>query len=50
MTDYMKAVDILTINVENKLIRKVERLEIERTEYQVLAAELAQIKKQLNMT
>ena len=45
VSEYWKAVDNLTINPENRLKRKVEKLEVERTEIQALALELEKIKK-----
>jgi hypothetical protein len=43
--EYMKAVDLLTINPENRLKRKVEKLEIEKSSYEDLAAEIAEIRR-----
>ena len=45
---YLIAVDNLTINEENRLKRKVEKLEVERSEIQALAFELEKVKKALN--
>ena len=44
----MKAVDNLTINEENRLKRKVEKLEVERSQIDALTHELQQIKKAIN--
>lgn len=45
--EYEKAIDALTINPENRLKRKVEKLEVEKTEYERLAAEIEAIKKKI---
>jgi hypothetical protein len=45
LTEFEKAIDALTINPENRLRRKVEKLEVERTEIQALALELEKVKK-----
>jgi hypothetical protein len=47
LEDYLKVVDLLTINEENRLKMRVEQLEIDKTDFQALAAEIAQIKKDL---
>ena len=46
--EYMKAVDNLTINPENRLRLKVEKLEVERSQIDALTFELQQIKKMIN--
>ena len=43
--EYMKGVDNLTINPENRLKRKVEKLEIEKGSYEDLAKEIAEIRR-----
>jgi hypothetical protein len=45
LEEYMKAVDNLTINPENRLRRKVEKLEVERSQIDALALELEKVKK-----
>jgi integrase len=47
--EYEKAIDNLTINDENRLKRKVEKLEIEKADYESLAAEIATIKKRMKL-
>jgi integrase len=47
LEDYLKAVDLLTINEENRLKLKVEKLEIEKTNFEALALDIAQIKEEL---
>ena len=47
LEEYMKAVDNLTINPENRLKRKVEKLEVEKTEIQALALELEKVKRMI---
>jgi hypothetical protein len=49
LAEYMKAVNLLTINEENRLRLKVEKLEVEKTEVQSLAAEIAMIKKKFKI-
>ncbi len=44
LSQYMKAVDNLTINEENRK-RKVEKLEVEKTQIEALALELEKVKK-----
>jgi integrase len=44
LEEYLKAVDALTINEENRLRRKVEVLTIERSEIQKFKAELDELK------
>lgn len=43
--EYIKAINLLTINPENRLKRKVEKLEIEKSSYEDLAAEIAEIRR-----
>jgi len=45
--EYTKAVNNLTINEENRLRMKVEKLEVEKTDYEALAADIASIKKRM---
>ena len=47
LTEYLKAVDNLTINEENRLKRKVERLEVEKTQFEKLAAQIAALEKKI---
>jgi integrase len=47
LQEYMKAVDLLTINEENKLRRKVEKLEVEKNSYDKLAAEIELLKRKV---
>ena len=46
-TEYEKAIDALTIDPANRLRKKVEKLEIERTYVDQLRIEIEQIKKSL---
>ena len=39
--EYMKAVDNLTINEENRLRKKVEKLEVEKSQFDRIAAQIA---------
>lgn len=50
LVSYMKAVDNLTINPENRLRRKVEKLEVEKSKLDTISYELQQIKKAMNLT
>ena len=43
LTEYLKAVDALTINPENRLKRKVEKLEVEKNQFERLAAKIASL-------
>lgn len=45
--EYMKALDSLTINEENRLKRKIEKMEIEKDKFEALAAEIQEIKKSI---
>ena len=45
--EYEKAINNLTINEENRLKARVEKLEVEKTQFQSLAAEIEMIKKKL---
>lgn len=45
--EYMKAVDNLTINPENRLRRKVEKLEVEKTQFDRLAAQIAALEDKI---
>ena len=47
--EYEKSVNSLTINEENRLRRKIQKLEVEKTDYDTLAAEVASIKKRLSL-
>jgi integrase len=45
--EYMKAADNLTINEENRLRKKVEKLEVEKNQFELLAAEIESLKKKI---
>jgi hypothetical protein len=45
LDDYLIAVDLLTINDEFRLRKRVEKLEIEKSEWQMLTADVAELKK-----
>ena len=49
LEDYLNAIDLLTINEENRLKRKVQKLEVEKTEYEALAADISRIKKKVKI-
>lgn len=48
LVEYMKAVDNLTINEENRLKRKVEKLEIEKNQFDKLAAQIRALEMKVN--
>ena len=43
----MKAVDNLTINQENRLRKKIEKLEVEKSQFDRLAAEIEALKRKI---
>lgn len=45
LSEYEKAIDALTINEENKLRRKVRKLEMERTQFDLLASKIQALEK-----
>ena len=47
LEEYMKAVDNLTINPENRLRRKVEKLEVEKTQFDRLAAQIEELRSKI---
>ena len=47
--EYEKALSDLTINEENRLRKKVEKLQVEKRDFNALAAEIALIKKQIKI-
>lgn len=49
LADYENAVDILTVNEENRLKRKVQNLEIQRSDFQAIAADIKLIKQNLRL-
>ena len=49
LEEYQKAINNLTINEENRLRLKVEKLEVEKSDYDALAADIASIKKRMNL-
>jgi len=49
LEEYEKAVDSLTINEEKRLKRKVEKLEVEKSQLDMLALELQKVKKAIAM-
>lgn len=47
LDEYTKAIDNLTINTENRLKRKVEKLEVEKNQFEALAAEIEVLKQKI---
>jgi integrase len=45
--EYFKALDLLTINPENRLRRKVEKLEVEKNQFERLAAKIASLEAKI---
>ena len=48
LEEYMKGVDLLTVEPTQRMARKIQTLEIERSQIDVLTLELAEIKKAMN--
>jgi hypothetical protein len=46
--EYEKAIDYLTIDPANRLRKKVEKLEIEKNQFDTLAAEIEALKMKIN--
>ena len=49
LTEYLKAVDLLTINEENRLKRKVEKLSSETDQIKIMREQIAQLQKQYSV-
>lgn len=49
LSEYLKVVDLLTFNEEFRLRQKIEKLEIEKAEFEALAADISQIKKKVGL-
>lgn len=49
LSEYLKVVDLLTLNEEFKLRQRIEKLEVEKTEFEALAADIARIKKKVKI-
>jgi integrase len=49
LEDYLRVIDLLTINEESRLKNKIEKLEIDKAEYEALAADIARIKKKVKL-
>ena len=47
LNEYLKAVDLLTINEENRLKRKVEKLEIERNRMDIMERQIADMQSKM---
>lgn len=45
--EYQKAIDALTIDPVNRLLKKVEKLEVEKSQFDMLAAEIDALKRKL---
>ncbi|MGC2429284.1 MAG: hypothetical protein WA421_19795 [Nitrososphaeraceae archaeon] len=50
MAEYLKAVDLLTINKENRLRRKVEILEVKADKIEELQQTINEVKSKLGLT
>jgi hypothetical protein len=49
LSEYLKVVDLLTLNQEYKLRQKIVNLEVEKTQFQALAADIEAIKKKIRI-
>lgn len=49
LAEYLKAVDLLTVNPENRLRRQVEQLTIKRDKLEELAAQMDELNKKLGL-
>jgi len=49
LTEYLKAVDLLTINEENRLKRKVEKLSSDADQIKMMREQITQLQKQYSM-
>jgi hypothetical protein len=49
LQDYLNVVDLLTINDENRLKRRIEKLEIEKSQFERLTADVQFIKKKFKI-
>jgi integrase len=47
LAEYMKAINNLTINEENRLKMKIEKLEVERSQFETLASKIEAIEKKI---
>ena len=47
--EYQKAIDALTIDPVNRLLKKVEKLEVEKSQIEALALELEKVKKAIKL-
>ena len=45
--EYEKAIDLLTIDPANRLRKKVEKLEVEKNQFDALAAEIEALKRKI---
>ena len=46
-SEYRKAINALTINEENRLLRRVERLEVEKNSFEQLRAQIAALEQKI---
>ena len=49
LEEYMKGVDLLTIDPTKRMARKIQSLEVERSQIQALALELEKVKRAVNL-
>jgi len=47
LSEYLKVVDLLTLNEEYKLRQKIEKLEVERSQFETLASKIDAIEKKI---
>jgi hypothetical protein len=48
LDDYLKVVDLLTINDEFRLKRKIETLEVEKTQLDIIVKDVESLKRKYN--
>ena len=48
LEDYLNVIDFLTINEENRLRRKVEKLEIEKNKIEIMSSQIREIQMKIN--
>jgi hypothetical protein len=47
LNEYLKALDLLTINEENRLRKKIEQVQIEKSQFEALKHDFELFKKEL---
>ena len=47
LSEYEKAIDALTIDPANKLRKKIEKLEVEKNQFELLAAQIEELRSKI---